>query len=60
MFILIMFLDSEFVFYIIVLCSMEIWCGVVILYWELGLDYDMVELIIFVFWSDWIFGNCYV
>lgn len=37
--------------------SLEMECDVVILYWDFGLDYDMVDFIIFIFWSDQYFGN---
>lgn len=60
MLILTAFLDSEFVFYIIVLCSMETRRGAAIPYWESGLDHDMVEPTTSVLTSDRIFGNCYV
>lgn len=38
-------------------CRFEIVCGVLIFYWEFGLDYDMEDLIVFILWSDDFFGN---
>lgn len=48
-----------FEFYIlkVFFCRFEIVCGVLIFYWEFGLDYDMEDLIEFILWSDDFFGN---